>query len=135
MRETAWHLMHEHLAALGIRLDPAPPPPQPPQPQQQQQPSPQQQPPSPQQQPSPPPHQQHQPRVPIVAPDAVSARIERHLPAALWERLRPFQRAGVEYVLSRGGRALIADAMGLGKTVQVRVKGKGGFVLANVCDF
>lgn len=33
-------------------------------------------------------------------------------------RLMPFQRAGVRFALSRGGRALIGDEMGLGKTAQ-----------------
>ncbi len=32
--------------------------------------------------------------------------------------LYPFQRDGVAYVVSRKGRALIADSMGLGKTIQ-----------------
>jgi SWI/SNF-related matrix-associated actin-dependent regulator of chromatin subfamily A-like protein 1 len=33
-------------------------------------------------------------------------------------RLMPFQRAGVRFALSRGGRALVGDEMGLGKTAQ-----------------
>ncbi len=41
-----------------------------------------------------------------------------HVPAALEEQLMPFQREGVRFALSRGGRALIGDEMGLGKTVQ-----------------
>ena len=40
----------------------------------------------------------------------------------LSEKLLPFQRTGVEFVLSLNGRALIADDMGLGKTIQVNVK-------------
>ncbi len=41
-----------------------------------------------------------------------------HVPVALEEQLMPFQREGVRFALSRGGRALIGDEMGLGKTVQ-----------------
>jgi SNF2 family DNA or RNA helicase len=33
-------------------------------------------------------------------------------------RLKPFQMEGLRYILSRGGRALIADEMGCGKTIQ-----------------
>jgi len=33
-------------------------------------------------------------------------------------RLMPFQRAGVRFALSRGGRCLVGDEMGLGKTAQ-----------------
>lgn len=40
------------------------------------------------------------------------------VPAGLWLQLLPFQREGVEYVIEKEGRALIADQMGLGKTVQ-----------------
>lgn len=40
------------------------------------------------------------------------------MPAALAATLLPFQREGVRYALRRGGRALIADEMGVGKTVQ-----------------
>jgi hypothetical protein len=35
------------------------------------------------------------------------------LPPPLREALMPFQRAGVAFVLQQGGRALIADEMGL----------------------
>ena len=35
------------------------------------------------------------------------------LPPALQDALMPFQRAGVQFALRRGGRALIADEMGL----------------------
>lgn len=39
--------------------------------------------------------------------------------ATVLERaLLPFQREGVRFALRRGGRALIADEMGVGKTVQ-----------------
>ena len=47
----------------------------------------------------------------------VAARFEA-MPAALAAALLPFQREGVRYALRRGGRALIADEMGVGKTVQ-----------------
>ena len=37
------------------------------------------------------------------------------LPKKLAENLMPFQRAGVQFALQRGGRVLIGDEMGLGK--------------------
>ena len=40
------------------------------------------------------------------------------LPASLRQQLLPFQRAGVRYSLARQGRILLADEMGVGKTVQ-----------------
>lgn len=40
------------------------------------------------------------------------------IPLSLRSSLLPFQAAGVRYALDRGGRALIADEMGVGKTVQ-----------------
>ena len=40
------------------------------------------------------------------------------LPLALRSALLPFQKEGIRYVLQRKGRALIADEMGVGKTVQ-----------------
>jgi hypothetical protein len=40
------------------------------------------------------------------------------LPRALEAALLPFQREGVRFGLARGGRCLIADEMGVGKTVQ-----------------
>ena len=52
--------------------------------------------------------------------DAVAARRAAHVPDELWARLRPYQQAAVEFVLQRGGRALIADEPGLGKTIEVR---------------
>lgn len=36
------------------------------------------------------------------------------LPKKLAENLMPFQRAGVQFALQRGGRVLIGDEMGLG---------------------
>jgi SWI/SNF-related matrix-associated actin-dependent regulator 1 of chromatin subfamily A len=47
----------------------------------------------------------------------VSARFEA-MPASLRGALMPFQRDGVQYGLARRGRVLIADEMGVGKTVQ-----------------
>ena len=49
---------------------------------------------------------------------------------SLHASLRPFQREGVEFVLSRNRRAMIADEMGTGKTVQALaslVAGENGF--------
>jgi SNF2 family DNA or RNA helicase len=40
------------------------------------------------------------------------------MPAALRSALLPFQREGVRYGLARRGRVLLADEMGVGKTVQ-----------------
>ena len=40
------------------------------------------------------------------------------IPKSLYNIMMPFQRAGVEYAVSRGGRVLIGDEMGLGKTIQ-----------------
>ncbi|CAD2219928.1 hypothetical protein AGDE_13483 [Angomonas deanei] len=36
----------------------------------------------------------------------------------VYQQLKPFQKKGVEFILTRGGRGMIADSMGLGKTVQ-----------------
>ena len=53
-----------------------------------------------------------------VAPRSeVNAAFAR-MPEALSRRLLPFQRDGVRFALSRRGRCLIADEMGVGKTVQ-----------------
>ncbi|GAX25243.1 SWI/SNF-related matrix-associated actin-dependent regulator of chromatin subfamily A-like protein 1 [Fistulifera solaris] len=43
---------------------------------------------------------------------------EKGLPLRLAKALAPFQRGGVDFVLSKDGRAMIADDMGLGKTIQ-----------------
>ena len=40
------------------------------------------------------------------------------IPESLEKSLMEFQRVGVRFALSRGGRILIGDEMGLGKTVQ-----------------
>jgi hypothetical protein len=40
------------------------------------------------------------------------------MPAPLQRALLPFQREGVRFGLARGGRCLLADEMGVGKTVQ-----------------
>ena len=40
------------------------------------------------------------------------------LPSSLRAQLLPFQRAGVRYGLAHQGRILLADEMGVGKTVQ-----------------
>ena len=52
---------------------------------------------------------------------ALERAVERayaRVPASLQTQMFPFQREGVKYGLSRGGRVLIGDQMGLGKTVQ-----------------
>lgn len=40
------------------------------------------------------------------------------MPLHLRQALMPFQRAGVQFALRREGRVLLADEMGVGKTVQ-----------------
>ena len=51
-------------------------------------------------------------------PPPVEALVRAGVPAPLAAALLPFQRAGVAYALARGGRALIGDEVGVGKTVQ-----------------
>jgi SNF2 family DNA or RNA helicase len=42
-----------------------------------------------------------------------------NLPPRLSKTLLPFQQDGVKFGLQRGGRCLLADEMGVGKTIQV----------------
>lgn len=51
-------------------------------------------------------------------PPPVEALVAAGVPAPLAAALLPFQRSGVAFALARGGRALVADEMGVGKTVQ-----------------
>lgn len=44
-----------------------------------------------------------------------------NVPPRLSKTLLPFQKDGVKFGLQRGGRCLIADEMGVGKTIQVSV--------------
>lgn len=60
------------------------------------------------------------PQRPAPAADRFSPPMA--LPAALSAALLPFQREGVAYALSRHGRCLIADDMGLGKSLQGLVR-------------
>ena len=53
---------------------------------------------------------------PPPAPDADAAFAT--IPPSLRSALLPFQVEGVRFALHRGGRALIADEMGVGKTLQ-----------------
>ena len=53
--------------------------------------------------------------------DLASAEVDRlyaKIPADVRDAMFPFQREGVRFALRRGGRCLIGDQMGLGKTVQ-----------------
>ena len=53
--------------------------------------------------------------------DLASAEVDRlyaKIPRDVREAMFPFQREGVRFALRRGGRCLIGDQMGLGKTVQ-----------------
>ncbi len=43
------------------------------------------------------------------------SELYEELPKKLAENLMPFQRAGVQFALQRGGRVLIGDEMGLGE--------------------
>jgi hypothetical protein len=54
---------------------------------------------------------------PRASPEEVGARLAA-MPASLAAALLPFQREGVRFALERRGRALIADEMGVGKTLQ-----------------
>jgi hypothetical protein len=54
---------------------------------------------------------------PRAPPAEVAARLAA-MPASLAAVLLPFQREGVRFGLERGGRCLIADEMGVGKTLQ-----------------
>ncbi|GAQ80644.1 SNF2 domain containing protein [Klebsormidium nitens] len=53
-----------------------------------------------------------------IVNDEVDALMEQGLPSGLRKTLLPFQREGVRYSLRRGGRCLIADEMGVWKTIQ-----------------
>ncbi|GAQ80637.1 SNF2 domain containing protein [Klebsormidium nitens] len=53
-----------------------------------------------------------------IGDEEVDALMEQGLPAGLRKTLLPFQWEGVRYGLRRGGRCLIADEMGVGKTIQ-----------------
>lgn len=53
----------------------------------------------------------------ILSKAEVDARLER-MPASLAKALLPFQMEGVRFGIQHGGRMLLADEMGVGKTVQ-----------------
>lgn len=46
--------------------------------------------------------------------------IDKGVPSGIAHALAPYQRGGVDFCLDRKGRALLADDMGLGKSIQVR---------------
>ena len=48
--------------------------------------------------------------------DCASCDVDIH--STLRAILKPFQLEGIRFAVSRGGRALIADEMGCGKTIQ-----------------
>ncbi|GJP85186.1 hypothetical protein CLOP_g15294 [Closterium sp. NIES-67] len=52
------------------------------------------------------------------ARSVLDREMERRLPGQLRRALLPFQREGVKFAVQRGGRCLIADEMGVGKTIQ-----------------
>jgi len=54
--------------------------------------------------------------------DEIRSRIESDLHISTLIPLYPFQRVGVEFALRAGGRAMIADAMGLGKAQPLDAK-------------
>ena len=45
--------------------------------------------------------------------------IDKGVPSGIAHALAPYQRGGVDFCLERKGRALLADDMGLGKSIQV----------------
>ena len=45
-------------------------------------------------------------------------QLQARLPPKLYKALLPFQKEGVRYGVERGGRCLIADEMGVGKSIQ-----------------
>eukprot|EP01033_Poteriospumella_lacustris_P023068 gene23068-17457_t len=51
-----------------------------------------------------------------VLPD--TTQMELNVTPALRQMLLPFQVEGIKFVIARGGRALIGDEMGCGKTIQ-----------------
>jgi SNF2 family DNA or RNA helicase len=63
------------------------------------------------------------PLLPGDRPPAAAAAMEPELdlPPRISAALMPFQRDGVAFVVSHGGRCLIADDMGLGKSLQAMV--------------
>ncbi|KAH7280039.1 hypothetical protein KP509_37G049700 [Ceratopteris richardii] len=58
------------------------------------------------------------PFMPHHISDAAADELMQKLPCKLKETLLPFQLEGIKYGLRRGGRVLIADEMGVGKTIQ-----------------
>lgn len=59
------------------------------------------------------------PITPSGVTDTEAEELLGKLPPHLKESLLPFQKEGVKYSLKRGGRCLLADEMGVGKTIQV----------------
>lgn len=54
---------------------------------------------------------------PVSAAAAAAATIPLQLPTRLATTLLPFQEAGVRWIVGRGGRVLVGDEMGCGKTL------------------
>jgi SNF2 family DNA or RNA helicase len=54
----------------------------------------------------------------VLPPSEVEASYVKGMPVSLAAALMPFQHEGVMFGLARGGRCLIADEMGVGKTLQ-----------------
>jgi SNF2 family DNA or RNA helicase len=50
--------------------------------------------------------------------DEVAAKIKDFIPIQLLEKMYDFQKTGIEFGLRKHGRCLIADEMGVGKTIQ-----------------
>lgn len=61
------------------------------------------------------------PQRPGHVADTVVEYLLQRLPLKLKDSLLPFQWEGVRFGLRRGGRCLLADEMGVGKTIQVSV--------------
>jgi hypothetical protein len=60
-------------------------------------------------------------QVPLLPDAEVDQIIWNNVPMQLWDYLKPYQKEGVQYAVKRGGRMLLADVQGLGKTIQVGV--------------
>ena len=61
------------------------------------------------------------PQRPGHVADTVVENLLQRLPLKLKHSLLPFQWEGVRFGLRRGGRCLLADEMGVGKTIQVSI--------------
>jgi hypothetical protein len=57
--------------------------------------------------------------IPLKSQSSAEDLVESHIPRSKWDALLAHQREGVLAGVRRGGRLLLADDMGLGKSAQV----------------